>query len=409
MSLSTFNRGNVVVVGVVLVSVLALFFLPEIIDLKRAISGANAPKKIAEQEVRPARVVERREDVHRVRSVRAPSPLDEVLLLLDQRNEPRASASLSALRAEPSRDRAEVVPDADNADSGASEALDALSARPLTWTAIQSDGSKKALRKARGQALELAQSLSTRNAATRYALFNFASGIGLTLDPKASKVMKPEEAVGYLERLDRSVSRSMSREAVDRLDYLTWANISLGPVFQATRLGRRELPTAPAFDPELTISSLYVLHTRPDDAKRRKQEEVNVFLTGYVRGKDARVVKLIDQNGRVRRKIKLRKAKSDTDYRFFKSSRIDGRQTWTIVVQGVGDQLYSKVYRFYDRALPFGWGRVNEVRANGYQLPFRNVLATTRDFNPNMVDPRLDAHFHIGGMELRTGSGFQTF
>ncbi len=418
LSLSTFNRGNLVVVAMVLASVLALFFLPEIIDLKRAISGApavssaassGAVTKSAASEPAATIAVERREAVYRVRSTTSVSPLDEVLLLLEERNEPRASASISALRAEASRKVAEVMPSSEEPESGASDALDALSARPLTWTAIQSDGSKKALRKARAEALDLAQSLSTRNASTRYALFNFASGIGFALDPKAAKVMKPEEAVGYLERLDRAVSHSMSRESVDRLDYLAWANISLGPVFQATRLGRRELPTAPPFDPELTISSLHVLHTLPDDPERRRQEEVNVHLTGFVRGKDARVVKLIDQNGRVRRRIKLRKAKSDTDYRFFKSSRIDGRQTWTIVVEGEGDQIYSKVYRFYDRALPFGWGRLSDVRANGYQVPFRNVRATAREFNPSLVDPRLDAHFHVGGMELRTASGFQTF
>lgn len=411
MGLSTFSRSNVVVVALVVASVVALFFLPEIIDLKRAVSNTQdaVVAGAGNEESAPVALESSGEEITRVRAVTAPSPLEEVLLLLDAGNEPRASASLPLLRGEISA-KGEVPPTETTAPRGeVAESLESLTTNPLTWNAIQSDASGKALRKARSDALELARSLGARHQNTRHALFNFASGIGFTLDPKATKLMNPEEAVGYLERLDNTVSRSMSRESVDRLDYQTWAGISLGPVLQSTRLGRRDLPPAPRFNPHLTISSVYVLHTKPDDARSKRLEDVNVFVTGFVRGKDAHTVKFVDESGRVRRRIRLRKPRADTDYRFFKSSRIDGRRTWTIMVEGPGDEVYSKIYRFHDRAVQFGWGRVEQARANGYLLPFRNVRATPRDFDPALVDPRLDAHFHIGGYELRTEHGFQTF
>jgi hypothetical protein len=406
MSLSTFNRSNVVVLLLIAAGVLAMFFLPEIIDLQRAITGAGTPKKAAATEV--VAIPESRDAPRRaVAASGAVSPLDEVLMLLDTGSEGRArvalpiAADMLGLRSSDEESKAE------SSEPGVvSEELGELQ---LSWAAIQSERSANALRHARGAALQLAKELGPRSPNTRYALFNFASGIGTALDPKSPKLMRPEEVIHYLERLDLAVSRSMSREPIDRGDYLAWAQISLGPVFEATRLGAREVNYTVPFDPQLTLSSLYVMHRRPDTAGK-KQERVNVVATGYVRGKDAKAIKIIGANGKVRRRIGLPKADSDTDYRLFKTPVLDGRQDWTFVVEGVDGEKFEKTYRFYGRAMQYPWGKLEEINQSGYLLPFRNVMATPSLFNPREIDRRLDAHFAQGDIEGRSSNRiFETF
>lgn len=411
MSLSTFNRSNVVVMLLIVGSVLALFFLPEIIDLQRAISGGVSAKRTTEAVV-PVVAEAGEGSVIAAPVAEAISPLEEVLMLLDSGREGRARAMLPAALdfSATTAVESETVPNDQSENGGTADVIDSLGQSPLTWSAIQSENSANMLRRARNEALELAKGLGARSPNTRYALFNFASGIGTALDPKTAKLMKPDEVVGYLERLDLAVSRNMSREPIDRVDYLAWANISLGPVFEATRLGERKSNYIVPFQPQLTLSSVYVMHRRPDSAEKKRQERVNVVATGYVRGKDARSIKIVGPNGNVRRRIGLPKATEDTDYRFFRTPALDGRQDWTFVVEGVEGERSEKTYRFYSKAVRFPWGKLDQINQSGYLLPFRNVYATPSLFNPREVDRRLDAYFAFGDIEGRSSNEvFESF
>lgn len=410
MSLSTFNRSNVVVLVLIGAAVLAMFFLPEIIDLQRALSGTPKSPVVASVE-REAQEASSDTVIEAVPVTTAASPLDEVLLLLDSGSDGRArvalptSGNLFGLR-----DTDSLPPESPAGEQDFGGVLRGLGDGPLTWAAIQSDRSADALRNARSEALELARNLGPRSPNTRYALFNFASGIGTTLDPKTAKLMKVDDVITYLERLDLAVSRSMSREPIDRSDYLSWAEISLGPVFEATRLGNREINYTAQFDPQLTLSSVHVMHRRPDSLQNKKQERVNVVATGFVRGKDAKFIKIIGPNGKVRRRIGLPKADSDTDYRLFRTPVLDGRQDWTFVVEGVEGEKFEKTYRFYGRAVRYPWGKLDDINQSGYLLPFRNVSATPTLFNPREVDRRLDSHFAMESAEVQSTSRiFVTF
>lgn len=412
MSLSTFNRSNVVVMLLVVGAVLALFFLPEIIDLQRALSGDSARQKRSAQELAPEVQESGEGSLVSVSVTQTLSPLEEVLMLLDSGRDGRARAMIpTALDFGSSSVReGGMVPRASDGDGGTADVIETLGQSPLTWGAIQSESSAAVLRRARNEALQLAKGLGARSPNTRYALFNFASAIGTALDPKTPKVMQPEEVVGYLERLDLAVSRNMSREPIDRVDYLAWANISLGPVFEATRLGERKDNYIVPFQPQLTLTSIYVMHRRPDSLENKRQERVNVVATGFVRGKDARYIKIIGPNGNVRRRIGLPRAKADTDYRFFRTPALDGRQDWTFIVEGVEGERAEKTYRFYSKARRFAWGKFEDINQSGYLLPFRNVMATRTTFNPRDVDRRLDAFFAHGDIEGRSSNEvFQTF
>lgn len=409
MSLSTFNRSNVVVMLLVVGAVLGLFFLPEIIDLQRAVSGGGSSAVKNTTEAPPQFPSATEEEDTTAQPPTVLSPLEEVLMLVDSGREGRARAALPVTRgmlAEPSGDdETEMAP-----REGTAGVIDTLSQSPLTWQAIQSEASANALRRARKEALELSKVLGNESPNTRHALYNFASGLGLALDPKTSKFMKPDQVVGYLEQLDLSVSRTMARESVDRVDYLAWANISLGPVFEATRLGQRQRQYEMPFQPHLTLTSAYVMQRRPDMPNGTLPGRVRVVATGFVRGKDVRSLRIVGPNGELRARVSLVRRSADGNYRFFKTPSLDGRIDWTFIVESKTGEESVKTYRFFERAQRFPWGKFVGLPQTGYLLPFQNLIATVRTFDPRDVDHRLDHFFTVGDIEGRSSNEeFESF
>lgn len=99
-------------------------------------------------------------------------------------------------------------------------------------------------------AIEIAKKMPTRNAGTRYALFNFASGVDFLFD-HGPQILSAREASLYLNSLDQAIGRAMGRQAVDRSIVLKWSKVSFGPAISPSG-GADIVP----FNPALPLAGL---------------------------------------------------------------------------------------------------------------------------------------------------------
>ena len=213
---------------------------------------------------------------------------------------------------------------------------------------------------------------------------NFANGLDFVAG-RGTESMTAKEALEYLTALDRSVTSAMYREGVDRALYKRWSGISLGPAFEKTKLAFEHNRYEMRFDPKITLTSVRMKYYRGRPNPNRDTSRIYVALSGYVIGDDIRRLELVDENGLIKRNIKL--SSDPRGYRFFKLGQVDGKRIWTLRARDKYDEVVEKAYNFASVA------GVMPLDRNDVQLPFRMVYASSDTFRARDVDPRLDAYF----------------
>ncbi|WKZ56899.1 MAG: hypothetical protein QY326_09210 [Bdellovibrionota bacterium] len=331
------------ITALVVVMVVALFFIPELVDFQFGAGSESASS-------RSARQVDKAPTVDLPAVPQKESPLAQVSALLD-------SGYIDRLVQERSG-----VPSAAALSGTTAEAI--LGGRAVTWPDIREGAVRNALYKARDEAAALASSISVQHVNSRFGLVSLVSGIDALLT-NTQVQLQPEQALQYLEWLSQSVTNAMIREGVERADFLAWKKIDLGPLLENSRAQREKLEYTLAFNPKIEIERVSIM--QPGDKWRRYSPDsnVNVYVTIRLRNRDVKRLAVYG-NGTFMREVLVPAADPEGISRVF-LSELDGKKILTFKAWDINGAIYEKSYFFYPKLRHFSWSPATFF----FELPFK--------------------------------------
>lgn len=393
-----YNRSNFVITVLVLLLVVALFFIPELVDFQKALTK----QPIATTTPKIATVVKDKAipstEVSRPPESSVSSSLAQIVSLIDGGIIDKLRAQRSAAKSAPQgggvtdgKEQIVVGPKSDEIKAG-----EMLSKENITWNDIQNPMTSRFLFSARDDALRIAKAMPEQKAASRFALFNFAAGIARLVD-RSGDFRSAGEGVRYLRYLDENVTAAMIREGVDRGVFLQWREVSVGPVIEKGSRTKQGLQIA--FDPKLVLLSAKVFQPGYG-AKFVEDGIVGLHFTVGVMGSDIQKVTLYE-NGRALYDAAPGVA-DERGFRRINFKFLNGRSSFTVRVYDKFGSMYEKSYSFYPRVRRFSWTPADN---GAYLLPFKTAAGN--------YDPNLDRYFrsHSGriGFQTVNARGFETF
>ncbi|MCB0310545.1 MAG: hypothetical protein KDD42_04890 [Bdellovibrionales bacterium] len=206
IKLSSFSRSSVLTTGLVILLVIALFFIPEILDFRKSLGGDRSDMEIGSSVIDADNDEFEFSGRQKLESASVQDRTSPLTRLADALEQGRYNPEVQLDDSDNMRARADLVDQSQNAGY--------LYQEPLTWKQIKQRRSSDSLKDARKQALDIAKKLNDANSDTRYALYSLANGIRQVLQSSGDS-MRDDEAVSYLAHLDRTVTSTMIREGID--------------------------------------------------------------------------------------------------------------------------------------------------------------------------------------------------
>lgn len=320
------SAQSFLLMGLVIILVVALFFIPEIIDFQKSLSNSDS------QVASTKSTVTSEEPDQTIVIPPDSGPLGEITALLDG----NYIEQLKAKRIIQTnlRGTAKVGP------------------QQLAWDTIRNPGSADVLRNAEREAMAMVKELPEKFSATRFALFNFVNAVRMVLQ-NGEHSMTPEDAIQYVEFARIAVTRAMERENVERAIYNRWVSLSLGPVIDRAR--GFDLDNPKPFNPQLTLTWVSVY--KPGNNYGRWVDHAPVYMSfrGYVVGRDVDRIEFYLNGNRVGKAIPT--TPDQYGRRIFRYGQANGRGVYTLRVYDKFGQIYVKTYNFYPRVRALPWKR----------------------------------------------------
>ena len=293
------GRRSVLAVVLVVALVVALFFIPEILN----VAPPSGPER--------ARTPVRQEEQHA--SLRRISPLDRIALSVQQ--EDQAPIDKPA-RTSP----APLVPGA-----------------VVEGQRLQDPVIRGILERARRDGQVLLRDLDRSKVSSQIAISNFLNGVQLVLRNRNPKDLSEENAIRYISQLHNQVSRALLADRVSRGTYLTWKkDISLYPLLEENN---------PAWVPRVLFQPRMLLTDVTVNVNRRGNSFVRAM--GEVQGSDIAKVMIL-RNGILLREIPFPRKGAETP-RKFGFAHNDANGTFTLRVLDRFGSSQEKSYRFLSR------------------------------------------------------------
>lgn len=393
IKVSDLTRSNLFVTIALLLLVVALFFIPELIDFQRTMDSSSgsgreaAPREESATELQSAQESKEASGLERIMGLLDSGYIDRLKArkAKEEINEMDAAVPAKVVPQKRSVDALEEVEKSLSTPSLAQLGLP--SGEEISWKQIRSQQTSRLLKEAQKEAQALARSLPKTHEAARYALYNFANGISRVLEG-AEKNLSAIEALAYIEHLDYSVTETFLRDRVERSDYMRWAEVSLGPLFASSRSQRFKTRAVPSFNPRLTLSKVEVRQPADRFGRWKPNGKAFAWVEGYVVGRDARKIVLTLDGEPIRRAI-LAKRADTKGRRLFKIPRFNARGVYAIEVLDREGNKHVRHFDFYGRAANFFWDK----RGGHFRIPFQ----------PN--DPRFNSYFRVGSVSRSGGYG----
>lgn len=344
---SGFSFKSLVLAIIAVIVVLALFFIPEIIQLQRSISGTT--KVVSALKTFKTATAKAPSDQNE-------SQLSRIASLIDSGYLERISSG----QAEPenkTESKATTAADGDKNIKQVAVAVPAVaesSPDQITWKAIKSKNSKTAIKKAQGQISKILQTIPTYNSASRFALANFINGLERLQDANTEKTLSAKDAQKLIEKLYSASLNALVSDTVDQLTYKRFSGIDFGP---ALRQGSALLSgQATTFNPQLTITGVSV-------AKRGRAVDspIMVSFEGFIVGDDVVQIEMISDG--VRFDDIVPKKVDPSGYRNFKVKRFELSGKVLLKVVDRNGRVFQKLYSFYPRA------KIFEVKSGKFTIP----------------------------------------
>ncbi len=299
MQVPPVGRRSVLAVVLVVVLVVALFFIPEILNFQPPSGPERVRAPISDQEPRA--------------SLRRISPLDRIALSVQSDS---AQSTTVASKEAPSP----LVPGA-----------------PREGQRLQDPVIRGVLERARRDGQMLLREMDRSKINAQIALSNFLNGLQLVLKNRNPKELSEENAIRYLSQLHNQVSRAMLADRVTRATYLTWKkDISLYPLLEENN---------PAFVPAIPFQPRMLLTDVTVNVTRRGQSSVRA--AGEVAGTDVAKIMIL-RNGILLREMGLPRKGSETPRRFAFAHN-DANGVFTVRAIDKFGSFQEKSYRFLSR------------------------------------------------------------
>lgn len=332
---------TILLLGLVLFLLVALFFIPEIIEFQSSFSRSSETA-VYDQEVEELVATEERDDLPSVQEAATERSVGGIESLTDFIESGYREGLRLPKASDVSKARARV---------GKEESLGFY---PITWEQLRGPTIRKILSKAHSETMTLARSLPLNKISSRYALRNFAAGVGLILE-RAEKTMTAQEVFNYVEDLDHAVTRALIQEKVERVVLSKWNSISLGPLFEQTHASHAKMAAVRPFNPNLTLTELRVSKPGGRGGSFKEDTPVNIRVTGYVVGKEINNVEVY-RNGLFVNRFRP-KNPDVTGRRQIRFSAPNGLGTFTLVARDMNGEIYEKSYSFYPKVRMFPWSK----------------------------------------------------
>lgn len=364
------------IIGILVI--IALFFIPEIIQFQRSISGIST--SVGAMKTLQTAAVSIPKDPKDSQLNRIASLIDSGYLEKLGNTDAKKVASDSAAVpvTETKTDASSAVKSADKKESGAS------------WKAIKSRESKSALRKAHDEMLNILRTLPTDRRGSRFALLNFANGLEQLVDGNNEKTLAASDAIRQLETLYSACIKEFINEGVSQIAYKRFVGIDFGPTIStwSLKLSGQLVP----FNPQLTLTQLSISQRKASDTSA----PVIVSFEGYIVGDDVERIEMVC--GGIRFDDLLPKKVDASGYRKFKSKRFDLTGKVLLKVYDRRGRVYQKLYSFYPRA------RIFETRKGRFIIPktaseYDNRLDRFFTYQVSREDTTTDAFLVNQGFE----------
>jgi predicted RNA-binding protein len=346
---SGLNFKGIVFTLLALALVVGLFFIPEIIQFQRTISGTT--KVVGAMKTLQTATVKTPADPKDSQLSRIAALIDSGYLARissgrtdDQKKTAEKPAEVSVAT---DKNKKEVSPESQKSivtnDSG------------LNWKAIKSKESRPAIQKAQSQMMEILGMIPVDRRGSRFALLNFANGVTQILESSYEKTSTAPQAINLLEKLHSATVKEFLREGVGQVIYKRFVGIDFGSVLSSASpiLSGQGIP----FNPQLTLTKVALQQKK----KGQVEQSLKVSFEGYVVGDDVVRIELVSAG--IRLDDILPKKSDANGYRKFriKSFELDGK-----VLLKVFDRhgrLFQKLYSIYPRA------RIFENQKGRFQIP----------------------------------------
>jgi len=384
MSIANFRPSSILIsLGMFLV-VLALFFIPEIIDLQSYISKGQLP---AVSDVQPE---ERKEAVARAKAAEKEeqriyeeweSPLERILVSLETGeafaiSEDELDYGEHLFSAPPEMVRARL----DTIKSKLSISEHELEKKKeIKWEHFQRRETQKDIRGALRDIASLVDDLDESKRNSRRTLTNMSRGLEAVSRYKpGNNGLSAPEALGYLEYLEVEASKALLAERVERNHYLRWNDVSFGEPFADRYSATFKRNHIPPFRPQLIIQTFNINHIEG------RNDTPSTFtvgrVRGYVRGDDIASVTVYSGN-RERGSVSLAKDSNEEGTRSIGTrSRLNAKSEITFVVEDRLGEIYTKSYLFYPRAQTLRYSGLGTFEAPpGGAIQFDQRFSTSAD------------------------------
>ncbi|MEZ4754565.1 MAG: hypothetical protein R3A13_09715 [Bdellovibrionota bacterium] len=368
-------RGNLMITILILAVLAGLFFIPEILNLKKGYSFfegwfSDRPTEVSAIE-KPASPFKQLDN--RARNL---SPLEIVLsemkVSASQGDEAKARLDTSGLSQEDPRSLAAGV----------------ISKKSISWETLESRQVVRIFRDNRNQLAVLLRSIDSNKPGTKTAIRNMINGIDYILDG-AENEMTALAAIDYLSSLDRKIETEMLREKISRDVYIKWEKLSFGPLFKQTSLDRKK--THLAFRPMFTLGRLRVIQPIDSSGQIDPKQEPVIDLEPYVKGQDVKEVVIYRNNMRIKTSLPSIQ-ENELGYRKLGLRQMPATGIYRFEIYDHFGEVVIKRYEFFNKALRFR----SSSRTGEIQLPFGFGLK----------DKNLDRYFSLGMQSTSRSTAF---
>ena len=364
-------RGNLMVTILILLVLAALFFIPELLNLGKSVSGGDSswfsstPKK-------QTKVAAKSSFDESLRNLR---PLDKVLYQMNN----QVSFNSSDARASLSPEDPRFV------------AARTISKRSLSWETLESRSATKAFKNNRKELAILLREIDPKYVGTKTEIRNMINGIEYVMDG-AENEMSAQDAVNYLTSLDRNIENMMVRERVERDSYMRWKQLSFGPLFRQTSLNRQK--TLIPFRPSFTLGKVMVTHPAFEGKRIDPRKKPILYIEPYVRGQDVKEIIIYRNNQRLKKALASR-SPNELGFRKVAIRHLPAYGVYRFEIYDHYGEVVIKSYEFYNKASVYPWN----PETSQFQLPFGFGLK----------DKRLDRFFRLAPERNRGGTLLASF
>jgi hypothetical protein len=377
------SRGGLTLGFFVLLAA-GLFFIPEIIHLKRSLSSSNqeqpeekpvgTPVPEAPQQLeKTAEDSDKQDHLGRVLTKFKRGAYDEDETLISRRSIP-----------------GEEQPGLSNEERAM---VGILSKDQLTWKDFKEKPVNAKISSAHKIGVNLLKTLEPQYKRARWSLVTYVNALGGLMRGEVREI-QPQEYLDYLTKLDLAVTRAMIEDQVGKGEYSQWKEMSLAPLLSQETVAARESHTPP-FVTDVLLTEVTVR----ERAGRGKGAGGSTLLNveGFVIGGEARELQ-IAKNNVLMKSVGL-SGKGEARSFSFVDEKAYGNPVYTFrVLDGEGRGL-DKLYQFIGRARRFP-----RKEDGTYQTPTLPRI-NPKEYIPKSIDQIFFTGIVKGNASRPSGSG----